>query len=127
MQEEALQKLRDTPGKDYTTALVEAVKQTSGGLQNQLRDALAERLMREEPKELKRCLASDEKELQVAAAWAAALKSRKEVIPEIIALLASTDDAVSTKAVEALKILSGGEDFGKSSDKWKAWWEKQKK
>jgi hypothetical protein len=126
-QEDALKKLRDTPGKEYTTALVEAVKQSSGGLQNQLRDTLAERLIREEPKELRRCLTSDERELQMAAAWAAALKSCKDVVPEIIALLGSTDDKVSNKAVEALKLLSVGEDYGKSADKWKAWWERYKK
>jgi hypothetical protein len=126
-QEDALKKLRDTPGKEYTTALLEAVKQTSGGLQNQLRDTLAERLIREEPKELRRCLTSDERELQMAAAWAAALKSCKEMVPEIIALLGSTDDKVSNKAVEALKVLSVGEDYGKSADKWKAWWERYKK
>lgn len=126
-QEEALKQLRDTAGKEYTTALVEAVRQTGGGLQNLLRDTLAERLMKEDPKELRKYLTGDDRELQMAAAWAAALKSRKEVVPEIIALLGSTDDMVSTKAVEALKILSTGEDYGKSADKWKAWWERYKK
>ena len=126
-QEEALKKLRDTPGKEYTNALVEAIQQTSGGLQSQLRDALAERFMRDDSSALKKYLTSNERELQMAAAWAAALKLRTEVVPEVIGLLGSTDDAVSTKAVEALKILSTGEDYGKSADQWKAWWERYKK
>ena len=83
--------------------------------------------MRDDSSALKKYLTSNERELQMAAAWAAALKLRTEVVPEVIGLLGSTDDAVSTKAVEALKILSTGEDYGKSADQWKAWWERYKK
>jgi hypothetical protein len=129
-QREALAKLRDTPGEEYTTALVDAIKRLAGGaLQVEVRDALAERLSREDAKRIKARLASNEKELQLAAAWAAVLKDPrcKEVIPDIIKLLSDTDDRVAAKAHEALKILSDGEDFGKSAEKWNEWWEKTRR
>jgi hypothetical protein len=122
---EALRKLRDTPGKAYTLALADAVKKVGGGAwQLQLRDALSERLTRQTANSLSFYLASDEKELKLAATWAAALKPCKEVIPDVIPLLGDTDETVSNKAYEALKILSGGQDFGKAEEKWKAWWNK---
>lgn len=127
-QEEAIKKLRDTQGKQFTLAMVEAIKKIGGGgLQVQVRDALAERLQRQNAGGLKFYLGSNEPELKAAAAWAAALKPCKEVFPEIVPLVGDTDEMVSSKALEALKILSGGQDFGKSVDKWRDWWNKNNK
>ena len=127
-QEEALKKLRDTQGKQFTMAMVEAIKKIGGGgLQVQVRDALAERLQRQNPNGLRFYLSSNEPELKAAAAWAAALKPCKEVFPDIIPLIGDTDEMVASKALEALKILSGGQDHGKSVDKWKDWWSKNNK
>jgi hypothetical protein len=129
-QEQALKNLRDTKGKAYTLAMVDAIKKIGGGaLQNQVRDALAERLTRQSANSLSNYLQGNEIELKSAAAWAAATKSPpcKEVIPDIIPLLNEADTMVSDKALEALKILSGGEDYGKSAEKWNNWWKKTAK
>src|SRR5262249_48145685 len=112
--------------KAYTLALADAIRQTSGGLQSRLRDALAERLQREKPADLRAYLKDTDAELRMAAAWACALTGRKEWVPDLIPLLNETATIVADKAYEALKTLTD-QDLGRDASKWKAWAEKNVK
>jgi hypothetical protein len=125
-QADAIKNLTTKPGKAYTLALADAIRQTSGGLQSRLRDALAERLQREKPADLRAYLKDMDAELRMAAAWASALAGRKEWVPDIIPHLSDTATMVADKAYEALKTLTD-QDFGRDAAKWKAWAEKNVK
>ena len=71
---------------------------------------------------------SADKELQMAAIHAAGAKKGrdpgKELPAPLIALLDNFDDNVQDAAYEALKKLTG-QDFGRTSMPWKAWWAKK--
>ena len=125
-QADAIKNLTSKPGKAYTRALADTIRQTSGGLQTQLRDALVERLHREKPADLRAYLKDTDAELRMAAAWACALAAGKEYVPDLIPLLGDKTTMVADKAHEALKTLTG-QDLGRDAAKWNAWAEKNVK
>jgi hypothetical protein len=135
-QQDALEKLRDTKGGEYTEALATAIPKLSGNLKTKAREALADRLSRMSSATLRDRLLDDEPELRRAAALAAAMKDDKTQIPKLIEMLADKETTVARAAHAALKAFAGkGVDYGpdteatpaerdKAIEAWKAWWKK---
>lgn len=125
---ERLQKAKAT-GKSndhHTLALAKAIPKLSGNAKDKARTALAERISREATKTLLECLKSEDAEVRLASARAAALKQDVDATPGLIPLLSDSDANVGAAAYDALKDVTG-KDFGKSPDPWKEWWAKQEK
>lgn len=60
---------------------------------------------------------------------AATLLARQEpevAVPPLITALSDRDELVRTQAVESLKVLSGGSDFGTDAGRWRAWWQSRR-
>lgn len=136
-QEEALEKLRDGRGAEYTDALAAAIPKLSGKVKAKAREALAERLSRMKAATLADKLSDEDLEVRRAAAIACAMKEDLSNVEKIIALLDDPEPPVARAAHAALKSLSN-QDFGPSEDAtraekaraiaaWKEWWQKQKK
>jgi hypothetical protein len=134
-QQEALDKLRDTKGGEYTDALASAIPKLSGETKTKAREALSDRLSRMKPTTLAEKLQDDNAEIRRAAALACAMKEDKTNVPRLIELLEDKETLVARAAHAALKSLSG-RDFGpaagasrteiaKAVADWKDWWSKQ--
>ncbi len=57
---------------------------------------------------------------------AAALLAHQDpevAVPALITALSDADDVVRTQAVDSLKALSRGRDFGTDAGAWRAWWQ----
>jgi hypothetical protein len=130
-----LEKLRDTPGAEYSMALAEAIGQLNGEAKKEARDTLAERLSRFKPANVLGYMRHENLELRRAAALACALKDDKAQIGKLIELLEDPELSVQRAAFAALKDLTA-QDFGPSREAteversraiaaWKAWWKKQ--
>lgn len=60
---------------------------------------------------------------------AATLLARQDpevAVPPLITALSDRDELVRTQAVESLKVLSGGSDFGTDAGRWRAWWQSRR-
>jgi hypothetical protein len=136
-QNEALAKLRDTKGPEYTQALAVAIGQLGGPAKKKAREALADRMTRMTAATLAEKLKDEDLEVRRAAALACAMKDDKTNFARIIDLLEDPEVPVVRAAYAALKGLSG-QDFGPAADasraekaeavaKWKAWWKDQPK
>jgi hypothetical protein len=134
---EILAKLRDGKGGEFTDALVRGAAQLKGEAQRDTRAALAERLTRMNAKTLRIMLADEDAELRRAAAAACGMKTDKQFVPDLIAMLSDAQPMVVSTAHSALKQLSG-QDFGpepnaEPADKakavlaWRKWWNGQAK
>ncbi|MER3415724.1 MAG: hypothetical protein C4297_05865 [Gemmataceae bacterium] len=130
---EVLQRLQDTPGAENTLALALAIPELSGPMRERVRQALVERLSRMKLSTLRTYLNHEDAELRRAAAVAAALKERLELIPELISLLLDPEEAVVEAAWHSLRALTA-RDFGPPRNAtraerqtavkaWRAWWE----
>ena len=122
--DELLEKYRDEKGVAYTEALAGAIPQLAGEARRQTRDALADRLTRMKPDTLLRYFRDADAEIRRAAALAAAQRSAKTLIPDLIPLLDDAEPSVARAAHAALKDLTG-EPLGPTASEWKAWWDKQ--
>lgn len=126
--EQIIAKMRDAKGDEFTMALAKNIPQLTGDDQKLAREALGKRLEAAKPDELVKYMQSNDKELQLAAARAASTKKGrdpgKELPLPLIALLDNFEDAIQDAAYEALKKLTG-QDFGRMSAPWKAWWSKK--
>jgi hypothetical protein len=132
---QALAKLRDGEGAQYTQALANAVAQLDGDQKKKARQALAERLSNLKSTILPRYMEDDNPELRRAAALACALKEDMAHVGKVIDLLNDPERTVERAAYAALKDLTK-QDFGPAADasdeekakaikKWKAWWKDQ--
>jgi hypothetical protein len=121
---EALDRLRDGKGVEYTEALAAAVPQLDGDGRKKAREALAERLARMKVETLRKYLQDSDAEIRRGAALAAGMKDGKPLIPDLAALLGDAETDVAKAAKAALKALVG-EDLGDDPEAWKAWWRKR--
>ena len=134
---DALAKVRDAKGGDYTKALVAAIPKLDGDKKKQARDALAERLTRMTADTLRAMMKAEDPELRRAAVLAAAMKDDKDHVPDLIDRITDNDDLVVRAAKAGLKSLTS-QDFGPAADAtkeqkkaaadaWKKWWATPKK
>jgi uncharacterized protein (TIGR03067 family) len=131
-----LDKLKESKGVVHTQALAAAIPQLTGASKTKARDALAERIARMTTATLKDKLQDGDPEIRRAAALACAMKEEKNLIPNLLQLLADSELPVARAAHVALKALSG-QDFGPDAvaspaerataiTAWKSWWTKHK-
>jgi hypothetical protein len=132
---QALAKLREGKGAEYTQALAHAIAQLDGDQKKKARQALAERLSNLKSNILPAYMEDDNPELRRAAALACALKEETAHIGKLIDLLNDQERTVERAAYAALKDLTKkdfgpaadatGEDKAKAVKDWKDWWKKQ--
>jgi hypothetical protein len=133
-QENLLEQFKQAKGVAYTQALAVAIPQLARVVQGPARDALAERLSRMTAATLRGRLKDTDAELRAAAARACAARDDPTLAPELIALLQDAEPWVARTAHTALKVLSGGQDFGPPGNAtpaeraeavaaWKKWWQ----
>jgi hypothetical protein len=123
LREQLLNKLRDGKGVEYTLALANAIPSLKGIFQEKAREALVERLSRMTAKTLRDKLADDDPEVRRAAVQACQRKEKKELVPELIALLEDPDPLTARTAEAALREMTGEEH--ETPDAWKEWWADQ--
>jgi hypothetical protein len=130
-----LHNMRIGPGEEFSEALARAIPELKGDRQQKVRDALLERVKRLKDGTLNEYLRSEQVELRIAAARAAAANGSKTLIPNLIPLVRDTSNGMAEAAHQALKQLSG-QDFGPKSGasrdervtaarQWFDWWYKQ--
>jgi HEAT repeat protein len=132
-QTEIIRKLQESTGSEYTQSLADAIGKLSAKTRQQAREALAERLTRMKPKSLKAYLEGDNAELRRAAATACGSKGARELIPDLIALVAKDDADAALAAHEALKVLTNQKiDLAQgassaerklAAQRWNVWWQ----
>ena len=131
-----IERLKAGKGAVHTQALADAIPQLPPQARDKARDALAERLMRMTAETLRQELADDNLEVRCAAARACAGKGDPAHIPDLIARLQDPEPRAARAAHTALKILSGGQDFGPAPDAnaadraraaaaWLKWWKER--
>jgi hypothetical protein len=106
-----IRELREAKGTVYSDALVRIISETSGALRDDARAALAARFGRLTPRSLAAKLKDAHPEVLAAAAQAALDKQCREVVGELIELVAHQDRPVRSAARLALSQITG-EDFG---------------
>jgi hypothetical protein len=122
----------DAKDEVNTTGLACAIPHLPIKLQDKAREALVERLSRLPADQLRPRLQDDDHELRHAAARACVRKADKDLVPDLIGLLADLEPAVADGAYQTLKRLTG-HDFGPTADasheervaaaaNWHQWW-----
>ena len=135
-QDRVLEKMRDTPGVDYTEALLLAIPRLDEEALKKAREALKARFKRLTAKSLLAYMKDPDPEARRAAILASAMKGLKGHIPAMIDCLSDTNPLVVRAADAALKALTD-QDFGAAADAtaeehkrtvaaWKAWWRKNR-
>jgi hypothetical protein len=104
-------KYRDTKGVQFTEALAEAISRSPFANRPELRDALADRMVRMKDSTLRDYLADPLAEIRRAAALGLAKRGTKSYSDRLADLLVDPDPLVGRAAHTALCQLSG-EDFG---------------
>jgi hypothetical protein len=115
-----LTEMRDAKGLVNTVALARAVHDLRGEAQTKARQYLTERLVRMTPATLRDKLSDDDAEVRNAAVLACVRKGKKEMVPDLIALLDVEEPATSRMAEAGLKELTG-QDFVAPAA-WRTWW-----
>jgi serine/threonine protein kinase len=115
-----------TKGADYTQALAIAIPKLTGKFQEKARETLAERLKRMTDRTLCEYLKDDDTEIRRAAVGAVVRKEAKELAKDLVPLLSDKENDVAEEAYQALTKLTG-QDFGRSPEKWKEFFDKQGK
>ena len=118
-----LNKLRTAKGVVNTMALAVAIPSLEGKTQERARAILEERLTRMTTKTLRHKLQDEDQEVRRAAVAATVRKEKKELVPELIGLLADTDPVMARTAEAALKDLTGKQLPTPAA--WREWWQKQ--
>jgi hypothetical protein len=132
---EALAKLRDSKGSEYTEALAHAIDQLDGEQKTKARQALADRIARLKPEFLATYMEDENSEVRRAAALACAIKDDMTHMSKLIDLLNDRERTVERASYAALKALTK-QDFGPAPDatdtdkaaavkSWRDWWKKQ--
>jgi HEAT repeat protein len=120
-QEVLLSQLRDAKGLVNTVALARAVHDLRGEAQTKARQYLAERLFRMTPVTLRDKLSDDDAEVRRAAIAACVRAGKKEMVPDLIALLDVEEPATTRLAEMGLKELTGQDLVAPAA--WRAWWQ----
>jgi hypothetical protein len=118
-----LNHLREGASPACTIALAEAIPSLKGDWKDKARDVLIERLGRLPAGELREKLRDQDPEIRQAAVLACTQKQKKELLPELIALLPDQEPRVAHLAEEGLRYLTG-EKFD-TPDAWQFWWNKR--
>jgi hypothetical protein len=132
-----LNELRDKKGALNTRALTLVAWKAEGIRRSEVREALAERLVRMTPATLRLMLKDTDAELRRAACLACAMRDDKQFIPDLIDRIPDASDVVVRAARAGLKSLTGA-DFGPqnaadqetkvaAAASWRAWYESQKR
>jgi len=137
-QAELIKEYTDKKGSVYTQALIDAIPELGDEARKAAREALAQRMARMSADTLRQYLQHDNREARRAAAYGAAMREEKEMIPDLIAAIGDPEDLVVRAARVALRSLSNNkEDFGpppganegqkkEAMAAWTAWMKKQK-
>jgi hypothetical protein len=137
-QAELIKEYTDKKGSVYTQALIDAIPNLGDEARKAAREALAQRMARMSADTLRQYLQHDNPEARRAAAYGAAMREEKEMIPDLIAAIGDPEDLVVRAARVALRSLSNNkEDFGpppganegqkkEAMAAWTAWMKKQK-
>ena len=132
-----LKQFAESKGPSYTQALVDAIPQLSGEAKAAAREALHDPHGASATTTLRNYLQDDNPELRRGAAYGIAMREEKELIPDLIAVLADKEDFVVRGVRAALRSLSS-QDFGPAAGAteakkkeamagWTGWWKKQAK
>jgi HEAT repeat protein len=127
---------RDSKGVKYTEALAAAIEKSASVDRTELRDALAERMVRMTDTTLRAYLDDTLAEIRRAATLGLAKKKSTAHVERMAELLLDPDLLVAGAAHSALCQLSG-QDFGpdetategereEAVELWKKWWRAQK-
>lgn len=109
--EDRVEEARDSGGVMFTLGMAMAIGKLEGVRRKELRDALAERLVRMTAKTLRGMMRDSDAELRRAAVLAAAMKEDESHIPDLIDRLTDPSDQVVRAARAALRSLTN-KDFG---------------
>jgi hypothetical protein len=120
-QEALLERLRDDKGLANTLALARAIPGLKGSTQEKARQFLTERLVRMTASTLRDKLGDEEPEVRHAAVRACVRKAKKDMVPDLIALLDGDEPVTSRVAEAGLKELTG-RDFSEPAQ-WRTWWQ----
>jgi hypothetical protein len=118
-----LAKCRAGDGSLYTQALANAIPHLKGAAQEKVRGFLTDRLNRMPAKSLRDHLRDNDPEIRRAALQSCGRKDKREVVPELLALLDDPEPITARMAEEGLTTITG-EHF-KDPTEWKAWWKKR--
>jgi HEAT repeat protein len=130
-----LARLRDSKDVNDTLVLALTIPKLSGGIQDEARMALRQRLESLPTATLRDKLQDDDIEVRRAAALACGRKNVREHIPDLLQLLDDPEMEVIQSAHAALTQLTG-EDFGpaadvdhrgraQAADAWRKWWKER--
>ena len=108
-QTQLLTQYKDQEGVVYTQALAGAIPNLKGKTQQQARQLLAERLSRMTADTLRGRFKDDDSEIRRAAAAACALKTKDDLVPDLLELLEDAEPPVVEAAQDALQRLTGRE------------------
>jgi HEAT repeat protein len=118
-----LNQYRDAKTEVHSTALALAIPGLKGNLQERARRFLVERLMRLSSKALCEKLCDGDSEMRRAVAEACQQKEKKELVPELLNMLADAEPVTVRSAEAVLKDLTGQSHA--SPVEWQRWWKKQ--
>ena len=121
--ENLLRHLSETKGVVNTLALSAAIPSLKGKFQERARQALVERLTRMTAKTLRDKFRDEDAEVRRAAVAASQRREKKELVPDLIGLLADPEPLTARAAEAALKDLTGQEHPSLAA--WQDWWQKQ--
>ena len=116
-------RLCDAKGVVNTMALAVAIPSLEGKAKERAREILEKRLTRMTTKTLRHKLRDEDHEVRRAAVAATVRREKKELVPELIDLLADTDPVMVRTAESALKDLTGQQLPTPTA--WREWWKKQ--
>jgi len=119
-QQVLLQHLRDDKGLANTLALARVIPSLKGSTREQARQFLVARLARMSSKTLRDKLSDGDTEIRQAAVQACVRNAKRELVPDLIALLDSNEPVTSRVAEAALQELTGRDFDGPGA--WRAWW-----
>jgi hypothetical protein len=107
-------------GPVHTRALAWTVNRSGGQLREQARAALAGRVARMSPVELRGALRHDLPEVREAAVRACLHRKDRDFVPALIPLVQDSEPAVARQARSALEEMTG-KSFPLAAQ-WKVWW-----
>jgi hypothetical protein len=120
--EALLAKCREGDGSAYTQALANAIPHLEGAAKEKVRSVLVDRLARMPAKSLRDHLADNDPEIRRAALLSCSRKDKKQVVPQLLALLDDPEPITAQMAEEGLAAITG--EQRKDPLAWKEWWEK---
>jgi hypothetical protein len=120
--EAVLAKCRVGDGPLYTQALANAIPYLKGATKERVRAILTDRLMRMPMNSLRDHLRDNDPEIRRAALLCCGRRDKKQVVPELLALLDDPEPITARMAEEGLAAITG--EHLKDPAEWRAWWKK---